>query len=176
MRVLCLALMVLGLMLASRSEGDTISVAPLQTAVAPADESGVTRIFLEFSLETMREGPHRHIDDAMIEWTVGGVPGGRIPEFTVQEVLEDWNGSAVGRGEEDPATGEEEADRWTITPKMFEATGGFVRLDVEEWVRGWAEGTRSNFGVMLATEGVDREALVEEVSNVRLVVRYAFRD
>ena len=55
-------------------EAEVLILTPTQSAVCPADESGVTKVVLQFDLSGITGGEGRQIDQALLEWVVTGMP------------------------------------------------------------------------------------------------------
>ena len=173
--VLSLGLLIVVSLAPFRTEADVLTVSPSEVAVLPSNGDGFARIALLFDLSTMRNGVGRRIDNANIEWTLNGLPGDRETEFSVREITGQWDAEKVGNGVEEVSIPDQAADKWPITPRSYESIGGFVRLDLETVVRQWTSGVTANYGVLVATDALDRDAIQLEVQNVKLVVRYGFR-
>ena len=56
--------------------------------------------------------------------------------------------------------------------------GRLIRLDLTSLVEGWANGEKSNYGVVVATAtpNVSAKTLSSQTGKVQLIIRYGFRD
>lgn len=151
------------------ADADEVSLTPAQAIVLPDDHSGISRVALLFDLSSLREGEGRIVDEALIDWTVSGVPSENPSSYSVYPITSFWTGASTSISvTEDPT------ETWEIEPEEFARNGGLIRFTVTELVSGWASGKSNNYGVVMTTEDVSREALSAQIMNARLVVRYGF--
>lgn len=136
---------------ASTARADKIIVVPTGSAVESDPGDHVTRVAFQWDVSTMREGNHRRVSRATLEWPISGAPNDRTLEFEAFAPTADWNlqgvlqGGLVGIGEEPEAT-------WEITPMDIERNAGaLIRLDVTRLVQAWGDETEPNLGIVVAT-------------------------
>ncbi len=155
-------------------EAEVLILTPTQSAVCPADESGVTKVVLQFDLSGITGGEGRQIDQALLEWVVTGMPSGTHSEYELHAATGAWTESAVASGTV-PTFGEDTADVWSYSPLDYTRNqGGLLRLDLLHLVRGWLAGEATNYGVVIATEDLSRAGLSNQLSTIRLTIRYGF--
>jgi hypothetical protein len=171
--IACLGL--IGLLVAPlASQADVLELTPSRAVVLPADESGLTRIALVYDVSGLRTGEGRRIDEALLDWSVVGVPSDEESEYFAYALTASWTVEDARSGQA-VAAAEEAAARWEVTPPDYERNGkGFVRLDLISLMRDWAEGRATNFGILVATESVTREAFATQLQGAKLTVRYGF--
>jgi hypothetical protein len=172
-----LSLIALGLLVAMTlplaAQADVLKLQPVKAVVLPADRSGLTRIALEFDFRGMRSGEGRRIDEAFLDWRVDGVPSDRHSEYEVYPITETWTAAGAAAGSA-IATAADPAAFWEIEPLDYQRNGGgFIRLDLIDLVRGWV-GEESNFGVLITTADVSRQAIADQLGKAVLTVRYGF--
>ncbi len=158
----------LGLLLSAPAavHADMLSVAPSQTMVLPDDQTGTARVALLFDLSGLRAGEGRRVDEALIDWTISGVPSGSSSTYSLFPATAAWNGSSVSIAE-DPV------EVWDIEPLEVERNGGLVRFSLRDLASDWAEGG-SNYGVVITTPDVTAQTLAAQMLDARLIVRYGF--
>ncbi len=144
------------------------ALAPGQASLLPDDESGVAKVAVQFDLSGY--GATDAVGEAVLEWTVPGVPSDGLSEFTAYPITGGWTVAGIAQ-ETVPAAGETPAAHWTIEPPDYERHGGLVRLDITELARSWAGGLIQNHGVVIAVDGVPRTGLSAALSGVRLRIR-----
>jgi hypothetical protein len=164
----------LALGLAPGAAADVLVVHPAEAVVLPADTSGLTKIVLRFDLSGMRAEENLHISHAYVDWILPGVPSDRESEYATYAVTAAWSADAVASGAAHVEAAEEPSATWEITPADYEVVGGLVRLDLVDLVTAWANGTKSNYGIVLATPDVGSEGLAGELVRATLTVRYGF--
>jgi len=151
---------------------DVLTVAPSQSVVLPADESGVTKVAVQFDLSGMQEGEGRRVDIAMLEWTPSGVPSNAFTEYAAYAATQAW--SSASAVETAPSVSETAAAEWEIDPADYAESGGFIRFNVTSVVSGWHDSPGSNHGLVLEMGKLDDEALASALEQIRLVVHYGF--
>jgi hypothetical protein len=142
--------------------------APGQTSLLPDDASGMVKVAVQFDLSSYTSAGD--VDEAILEWTVPGVPSDELSEFTAYPVTDAWSATGVVQGST-PDLGETPVAHWTIEPPDYEHHGGLVRLDVTQLARSWAAGETPNHGVVIELEGVSRTGLSSALSSIRLKIR-----
>jgi hypothetical protein len=156
-------------------QAEILEVAPTKAVVLPADESGLTKVLLQFDLSGLQEGSGRVVDEALLDWSVAGVPSEEMSEYAAYQVTSAWTEQGVGSGSL-PSVGEGAVTNWEFTPADYDANdGGFLRFNLKGLTRDWAAGTSANYGVMVVTDAVSRATLSSQMENARLTVRYGFR-
>lgn len=148
---------------------EVLNLAPVSSRVLPADGSGVTKVALKFDLSGMRQGQGRRVFDAFLNWELTGVPTEETSEYTAYPATSAW--TATG---ETPAAAADPAGSWEITPESYDRLGGLMRLDLRTLAGRWADGSTTNYGVVLTMPGLSGEALSSQLANARLEVRYSF--
>lgn len=157
------------------ASADVLTLAPAKVAVLPADQSGVTRVALEFDLSGLREGSGREINQAILGWEVPGISRETVAEFLVYEMDTAWDEEGVAAGLAQVSHREEEADVWDFHPRDYDRLGrGVIRLRLRDAVEGWANGRTANHGVLVVAGNIGREALSGALAGVRLHVWYGF--
>lgn len=153
---------------------DVLTAQPVKAVVLPADESGLTRVALQFDVSGIRSGDHRQIHRAFLEWKVNGVPSDRHSEYTLFPVTAAWTEAGVAGGT--PVSIAEDATAsWDIDPLDYQRNaGGFIRLDVTDLARDWADGVGPNYGFVVVSTDLSREGLADQLSQAELTVRYGF--
>ena len=153
---------------------DVLEVAPTTAAVTADDESGITKVVVSFDLSRLRSGEGREIHHALVQWTVAGVPSDEVSEYAAYGVTEAWTAAGVGENGI-PDSDADACGRWDIYPRDYERNnGGFVKLDVRDLVEEWAAGERTNYGLVLEMSDLNGASLVNQLGNIRLLLRYGF--
>jgi hypothetical protein len=153
---------------------EVLTLTATQSTVLPASDAAPARVALQFDLSGIAAGEGRRIDSAVLDWSLSGVSSEATSLFAAYAVTAAWTSSAVGSGtavsvDEDPAA------EWDITPLDYERNGGgFVRFDLTHLVRQWADGERTNHGLLIATPDLSEGTLSSGLAAPRLVVRYGF--
>jgi hypothetical protein len=164
---------VMGSILPAISSADVLTLAPAQAALLPDDGSGKARVAVLFDLSVMRQGPWRRIESALLDWRIEGVPSDRRSSYTACRALSAWTPADVVSGGP-VAASVEEAATWSIEPLDYQRNqGGVVRLDLRDLVRAWSSGAQNN-GILISTADVPAATLSEQITGMRLVVRYGF--
>jgi hypothetical protein len=148
---------------------EVLNLAPVSSRVLPADESGMTKVVLKFDLSGMREGQGRRVFVANLNWEVTGLPTEEISEIVAYAATSAWTPTG-----EAPAVSEDKAGSWHIMPGSDAAQEGLVRLDLDNLVDGWANGSAANYGLVLGIPDMSAESLASQLANARLEVRYSF--
>jgi len=158
------------------AEADTYEQASKE-AVALADDSGISKAALVFDLTSLRSGGNRHIEEAILDWWVSGIAPESSPVFSAYPILASWTKSTVQNGAS-LAVGEASVAQYQVNNLIPDkGNGRLVRLDVTSLVREWADGSKSNYGiVIIATAGVSANDLDSQLGKAHLTIRYGFRD
>ena len=155
-------------------QAEVLTITPTQAAVGPADESGVTQIILQFDLSGIQGGEGLQVDQALLQWTVTGMPSEVYSEYYLYPVAQSWTEGGVATGTV-PTMAETAADTWSYSPVDYENNrGGLLRFDLLHLVRSWLSGEATNYGVVIATEDLGRTGLSEQLGHIRLTIRYGF--
>jgi hypothetical protein len=151
-----------------------LTVQPVKAAVLPADESGRTRVALQFDLSGLPSGENRQIHRALLNWRVNGVPSDRHSEYSVYPITGAWTVAGAGGGTP-VSIAEETAASWDIDPLDYQRNGGgFIRLDITNLVQSWVGSAESNYGVVITTADVNRQTAADQLAEAELTVRYGF--
>jgi hypothetical protein len=148
---------------------EVLNLAPASSRVLLDDESGMAKVVLKFDLSGMREGEGRQVFVARLNWEVTGLPTEEISEIAAYAATSAWTPTS-----EAPTVSEDKAGSWQIMPGSDAAQEGLILLDLENLVDGWADGSISNYGVVLAIPDMSAETLASQLANARLEVRYSF--
>jgi hypothetical protein len=168
-RILFLAGMVLAFVVDSSSADEITLPADLAAMVTDQSDSK-TRVALSFDVNQLPTGEGRVIDEAYLEWDLTGIPNDVTSTFELHEALVQWvpqDGSVHST-----AVSGILAAEWIITPRDYEANGGFVRLDVTDLARRWCQ--EANNGVVLSTSALPSSSIASQLAAVQLRIRYAF--
>jgi hypothetical protein len=165
-------LMVVALVVPGVAAGDVLTVAPSQAVVLAGDESGLTKVAVQFDLSGMQAGAGRRVDMAMVEWTPSGVPSEEFTEYAAYAATESWSGSSAS--ETSVSVSETVSATWEIDPADYAKNGGFLRFEVTGVVQGWHDSPGSNHGLVLEMGELDEETLASGLGQIRLVVHYGF--
>lgn len=164
-----------GLLVGLPARGDLLSVAPLKSAMLPAQSDGATRVAFQFDLSALRSGEGRRIEAAILEWTVDGISDSEVSEFVAYPIEAPWTASGVAARTLKTVVGPDAAASWEITPVDHDrGLGGLIRLDVSKLVGRWAGGESSNYGVVVSSAGLSAEGLASQLSSARLTIYYGF--
>ena len=151
-----------------------LTVQPVKAVVLPADESGLTRVALQFDFSGMRSGEGRQIHRALLDWKVSGVPSDRHSEYALYPITEAWTTAGAAAGTR-VSTAADATASWDFEALDYQRNGGgFIRLDVTDLVRDWVGGEESNYGFVVTTADVSRQAIADQLSKAELTVRYGF--
>jgi hypothetical protein len=162
------------LLAAPSAQAEVLTLTATQAVVLPASDVAPARVALQFDLSGLATGEGRRIDSAVLDWSLSCVSSEATSLFAVYAATAAWTSTAVGSGAA-VSIDEAPAAEWDITPLDHERNGGgFVRFDLTELVRQWAEGERSNHGVLIATPDLSETTLGNGLAAPRLVVRYGF--
>jgi hypothetical protein len=158
------------------ARADVYQGAPIQAVLLPADGSGIANVAFLFDLSSLRAGDNRHIEEALLDWRVTGLPEEGLPEFVVYPITSPWTQASVLGGAA-PSVQQERVSDWQINPLAPEnADGKLVRLDLTELAGSWAAGTKANYGVIVAVPGISSKVLGDQLAKAQLTIRYGFRD
>jgi hypothetical protein len=183
MSLLASLLMFTTVALARPSKTSLVAI-PRQPTLLVRDDSGTSRIAVRFDISgvdqesgVVQDGvePEANgkveVQAALLEWEVPGIPADRTTDYAVYGVTSAWQTGADGRVSVEIAP--DPLDTWEITPfDHSEGTGNLIRLNVLDWVRGWAAGSVPNQGLVLATGDLSENALSEQILSARLMIRY----
>jgi len=169
-----LALVVLlGVPMSAR--GDVYTVAPVEAVVLPGAGGGPVQVAFRFDLSGLRSGENRRIDEALLDWWLTGMSKETVSAFSAYAVTGTWSEASVEGGAA-PVLEENSASGWDVFPASPELDGRkLARLDLTELVNAWATGAKANYGVVVATTDMSREALLGQLARAKLTVRYGFR-
>ena len=142
--------------------------------VLPDDGSGKARVALQFDLSSVLSGPGRYIDEALLEWTIAGVPSTTESSFEVRPVNSVWTAATVAGRLGLLDLGADPVSNWIIEPLDFERSQGLVRFDVTGLVRQWLEGESANYGVVVETGDLTNSVLSNQAGSATLTLRYCF--
>ena len=155
-------------------QAEVLTLTPSRAQVFPADESGVTRVALQFDLSALPTGQGWRVDEAVLDWTVAGIPSDRHSEYALYPVTQAWTENSVAAGTL-PTLAEHTADVWSYEPLDYQRNhGGLLRFDLLGLVRDWLGAKTANYGVVIATEDMTRTALRSQLKTARLTIRYGF--
>ena len=155
-------------------QAEVLTIVPVKAVVCPADESGVTKVALQFDFSGIRSGEGRQIDQALLEWRVTGMASDAYTEYVLIPVAAAWSEAGVAGGSA-PAMAEVASDTWGFSLLDYERNqGGLLRFDILHLVHDWLSGEATNHGVIIATEDLGREGLSNQLDRIRLTVRYGF--
>ena len=150
--------------------------APSEMVVLPDDGTKIAKVAFLFDLSKLRAGKNRQIDKATLEWRLNGITNEEEPpEFSVYAITGSWTKASVM---EKSALSVEETriSDWQINPMAPEASEGkLISLDVTDLVGAWANGSATNYGVIVTTTDVASKSLDSQLGKVRLSIRYGFR-
>ncbi len=152
---------------------DTLTLAPTQAVVLPADRSGVTKVALKYDLSAMREGADRFVAAAVLDWRISGITSGERVTFTAHEPTTSWTATGIGAGTL-PTISEDAMTEWDLEDLDYSRLGGFMRLNLTELVDGWAAGTTPNLGIVVETPDLSGNTLSSELQKAQLTVYYGF--
>lgn len=170
--VMSLFVVTLTALMPALAGADVLNLAPVSSRVLPTDETGVTKVLLKFDLSGMREGEGRRVFVANLNWEVTGLPTEETSEIAAYGATSAWTAASAA-----PTVSEDKVGSWQILPESDAEQGGLegpVRWSLDSLVDGWASGTISNYGVVLAFPGMTAESLASQVANAQLEVRYSF--
>lgn len=155
---------------------DVFKGTPKDAVILPEDGSGVTKVALVFDFSTLRSGENRKIAEAVLDWRLSGISSEEFPEFVAYSVVQAWTSDTVNSGSLTVASADKISDGQVNSLVPETAEGRFLRLDLTTIVREWAGGTRTNYGVVLATSDLDAKLLKTQLAKIQLTVRYGFSD
>lgn len=107
-----------------------------------------------------------------MDCTLSGVADDSRSEFVAFPVQSSWTGSGI-QNEEIPDIAGDPASSWSIDVLDYDRnSGGFLRLDLRDLVRGWASGEVENYGIVVETPDVSGQSLTNDLGSAHLVIRY----
>lgn len=157
------------------TEADTYRQAAKE-ALAISDNSALSKAALVFDLTTLRAGGNRRIEEAILDWWVSGIAPDSAPVVFAYPIIASWTKSAV-QGGASLVVGEESVANYQVNDLIPDTGNGrLIRLDITTLVSEWAEGSKDNYGIVIATEGVNVRDLGSQLDKAHLTIRYGFRD
>ncbi len=162
---------------ATRVRAQTVTLAPVRTAVLPSVEGDdTTRVAFVFDLSGLRAGPGRRIDKALLVWRVSSISPDSTVEFSVRPITQRWDSSSLSSSSTTaPPVGPESSTTWAATPKdAARGHAGTVVLNVLPLVRSWAIDTRENYGIVVSTPDLPPAQVEPFLPAARLSIWYGF--
>lgn len=161
--------------LAAPALGDVLRLDPVQSAVCPADSTGITKVALQFDLSGIRSGENRQIEEAILDWTVAAMDDETDYVCVAYRITSGWTEAGVTSNGA-PESLAEAAAEWTFGPADYDALGmGMVRFYLEDLVEAWVAGEAENHGVLIEVPGLTAEGVSAAFGHATLIVRYGFR-
>jgi len=158
----------------STVHSELLVLEPTRIAVLPATERGATQVALYFDLSSLPNGEKRVVDMAHLEWTPTNKAVEESCIYTAAEISASW--TALGATNEGlVSVSSEKAAKWRVEPTDFERTAGIVKLELTSNVTAWADGARTNHGIVITSAALSRSDAQARLGNARLVIRYGYR-
>lgn len=154
------------------ARADVLTLGPAQAVVLPGSTGG--RVAVMFDLAALPDVEGRVIDEAVLSWPVNGLVEGATLKFDAALALSPWTPASIAAGEF-PAVAANPVSDWEVTPLDVERNGGgFIRFDLTPCVIDWSSGAQANRGVVISSSDWNGRDLADQLSNIRLTVRYGF--
>lgn len=164
-----LACVLVSCLMVASGEAGYLELAPSQSTILAADESGNTDVAFHFDLAVLPETEGLKIHMAILDWEAPGMPSDAHSEYTIHTVTESWSAASAGTGTR-PSFQTEATDLWEYEARDSQRNdGGLIRFNVRDLVITW-NASGGNYGVVIRSSSLDSEAILGSLGTARLKV------